>query len=119
MRELCERVKNKVQQRIEIVIDEVGANNERHTGKRDKICRECFRNKPWPTKKCGNCGSSDFHDYLCTKEVRLLLFKEWLQLQGYWPFESAKYAKLPEFLGNHVFPPLTAGPRADSTTLAL
>jgi hypothetical protein len=81
MRELYERLKNQVQQLIETVIDEVVASDNRHSGKPDKRCGECFRNKPRATKKCGNCGSSDFQDYLCTKDTRLALFKEWLQSQ--------------------------------------
>ncbi|ETI26855.1 hypothetical protein G647_10301 [Cladophialophora carrionii CBS 160.54] len=99
MRELCVRIKNRVQERIETAIDGVGENHERHTGKRDKVCRQCFRNKPWATKKCGNCGSSEFHDYSCTKELRLSLFMEWLQSQGYWPLSRLNIQSCRSFLG--------------------
>jgi hypothetical protein len=99
MRELYERVKNKVQQQIELVIDEVGENSERHTGKLDKICAQCFRNKPLATRRCGACGSSNFGDYTCTKEVRLSLFKEWLQSQGYWPLSRLIEQSCRNFLG--------------------
>jgi hypothetical protein len=85
VRVLCERLKYEIQRRIEHAVDEIGANDQRHTSTREKVCSACFRNKPSATKKCGNCGSGAFHDYSCGKEVRLFHFKEWLQSQGYWP----------------------------------
>jgi hypothetical protein len=100
MRELCEKVKDRVQRQIELVIDEVSANDERHVGKRDKICGQCSRNKPWETKRCGHCGSGDFHDYVCTKELRLSFFKDWLQSQGYWPLSRLKEQSCRGYLGS-------------------
>ncbi|KIW93268.1 uncharacterized protein Z519_05873 [Cladophialophora bantiana CBS 173.52] len=110
VKELCENVTNTVQQRIERMIDEAGANNERHVGKRDKICSQCFSNKPLETKKCGYCGSNDFRDYLCTKEVRLSLFKEWLQSQGYWPLSRLNGRSCRSFLGSMPSPAGTRTP---------
>ncbi|EXJ54293.1 hypothetical protein A1O7_09631 [Cladophialophora yegresii CBS 114405] len=100
MRHLCESVKYAVQLRIEDALDAVGENNERHTGKRDKICSQCYRNKPSATKKCGNCGSSEFQDYFCTKELRLSLFKEWLQSRGYWPLSRLNNQSCRSYLRN-------------------
>jgi hypothetical protein len=100
VKELCESVKITVQQHVERVIDEVGANDVRHIGKRDKICCQCFHNKPLETKKCGYCSSNDFRDYLCTKEVRLSLFKEWLQSQGYWPLSRLNERSCRRFVGS-------------------
>lgn len=99
MKELCESVKNTVQQHVEHVFDEVGANDVRHVGKRDKICSRCFQHKPFDTKKCGHCGSNNFRDYLCTKEVRLLVFKEWLHPQGYWPLSRLNKRSCRSFVG--------------------
>lgn len=99
MKELGESVKNTIQQHVEHVIDEVGANDVRHVGKRDKICSHCFQHKPLETKKCGYCGSINFYDYLCTKEVRLSLFKEWLQSQGYWPLSRLNKRSCRSFVG--------------------
>lgn len=99
MRGLCEEAKKNIQLEIECVIDEVGANTARHIGKLDKICAECFRSKPLETKRCGACGSSDFCEYTCTKEVRLSLFKEWLHSQGYWPLSRLHEQSCRNFLG--------------------
>lgn len=99
MRELSERVKTKVQKQIELFIDVVGTNGERHTSKLDKICAQCIRPKPLATKKCGAFGSSVFWDYICTREVRLSLFKEWLGSHGYWPLSRLTEQSCRRFLG--------------------
>jgi len=104
MRDLYQSIKHKVQREIEIVIDEVSAHDQRHVSKRDKVCGQCFLNKPLATKKCGNCGCSDFHDYFCTREVRLLLLMQWLQLQGYWPLSRLNEQSCANFLGGTTFP---------------
>ncbi|RMZ80615.1 hypothetical protein DV738_g2564, partial [Chaetothyriales sp. CBS 135597] len=99
MRDLCERLKDKVQQQVEQAIDAVAANENRHVGKRDKVCALCFRNKPLATKRCGHCGSNDFVDYVCSPEIRLSLFKGWLQVQGYWPLSRLKQRSLRSYSG--------------------
>ncbi|KEF55287.1 uncharacterized protein A1O9_08941 [Exophiala aquamarina CBS 119918] len=104
MREQCQMIKVKAQRQIEAVIDEVSTDDERHISKRDKVCGQCFLNKPLATKKCGNCGCSDFHDYFCTREVRLLLLMQWLQLQGYWPLSRLDEQSCASFLGSMPFP---------------
>ena len=99
VRGLCGRLKGIIQTSIEISMDDVCADNERHAGTIDKICGRCFRNKPWATKKCGHCGSTEFHDYICTKEIRFSLFKDWLQSQGYWPLSHVYDTSCRSFLG--------------------
>lgn len=100
MRELWDRVKNKIQQQIECAMDEVGENIERHFGTRDKFCQGCSLQKPSATQKCGNCGSRDFQDYLCTREIRLALFKDWLKFRGYWPLSQLNKQSSRSFLGD-------------------
>ena len=97
---LRERVKDTVQRQIETAMDEVVANNETHTGKREKVCQQCFRSKPQATKKCGHCSSSEFQDYICSKEVHLSLFLEWLKTQGFWPLSQLNKQSCREFRGN-------------------
>ena len=98
--DLREVIKTTVQRQIETAIDEVVANSDRHIGKRDKVCQQCFRSKPLPTKKCGNCSSSEFQDYICLMEVRLSLFLEWLKTQGYWPLSQLNEQSCREFRGS-------------------
>ena len=99
VRELCETVKNKVQQQIEFVIDEVAANNEVHRSKRGKICGQCFDINPLENRTCDDCFSSNIRDSHCTNGTRSIHFKKWLQSQGCWPLSRLNKQSCRSFLG--------------------
>lgn len=98
MIELCQDAKTQIQKHIEGTIDTLTDSDDNHVGTRIKFCRECSSEKPLPTKKCGNCGSREFIDFVCTKQIRLLAFIDFLRTQGQWPLSQLSAQSCRTFL---------------------
>jgi hypothetical protein len=81
-----------MQTEIENAFNDISDNEREHVrSDGDKKCSNCGLNKPRQTKKCGNCRSTDFEDFVCTNATRLLSFKEWLTREEFWPLSSHRW----------------------------
>lgn len=98
MIELFQNTKTQILQHVEDTFNTLTNSNDNHVGTRIKFCRECGSEKPLPTKKCGNCGSREFIDFACTKQIRLSAFIDFLRTQGQWPLSQLSAQSCRSFL---------------------
>ncbi|KAK5064409.1 hypothetical protein LTR84_000242 [Exophiala bonariae] len=89
VRTMCEDLKWDMQMPIENAFGEVINNEHEHDrNDGDKKCSDCGLNKPRQTRKCGNCRSTNFEDYVCTNATRLLSLEGWLHREDLWPLSD-------------------------------
>lgn len=98
IRDLCDEMKNNIQQKVEESIDEVSAGRQRHVSTRYKQCTHCFRTLDVETTRCQECSSREFCVSYCTNESRLLLFRQWLRSIDYWPLSSLSRRSCRDFV---------------------
>lgn len=88
IRKLCEDLKWNLLKQIETVFRELGVNDDTHA-----MIKEDKSGYSHTSSRCSSCGTyGPAAKKFCTKATRSLLFKEWLEDQGFWPFSRHRDA---------------------------